>query len=202
MQDVEIFVPFRFPSGRAPMVTAIRSTLIVSAIQALRARGLYDSYVEQLASERRDEIASLIAGAWIPVQLGLDHYAAADRLGLDRATIESIGGDVGERVNKSMLSILVKLSKEVGVTPWSALAYAHRMRDLMWRGSDVAVLKLGPKDARFDWAGQPLSDIPYFAVSFGGFLGALAGLFCTKIYTRRVLEHCSPTSISYRLSWV
>ena len=44
-----------------------------------------------------------------------------------------------------MMSVVVKLSKEVGVTPWTALGHVHRARELMWKGSDVAVWKLGPK---------------------------------------------------------
>jgi hypothetical protein len=198
----ELIVPYQYPTGRAPMVTEVRSTLIVSALQTLRARHLYDKYMSQLSPAVRSEVQSLIAGAWLPIALALEHYHAMDRLGLDAVEVEAIGGEVGERANKSMLSIVVRMSREAGVTPWTALAHSHRMRDLTWKGGDVAVWKLGPKDARFDWVAQPCAAIPYFARSFGGFLRALTGLFCTKIYTRIVTERCSPTSISYRLSWV
>src|SRR5438105_14521143 len=109
------------------MVSEVRSTLIVSAIQTLRARGLYERYMAQLPPAVRSEVQSLIAGAWLPIELALEHYRAMDRLGLDAVTVEAIGGEVGERANKSMLSIVVRLSREAGVTPWTALAPSHCM---------------------------------------------------------------------------
>jgi hypothetical protein len=199
--DAEEFLPLRHGTGPTPAVTEVRSTLIVSAIQTFRARGLHAQYLETLGPDLRERIVSLIAGQWIPVDLAIEHYRAADGLGFDSATIDAIGADVADRVSKSSLSIMVKMSKSVGVTPWTALANAHRLNDINWRGGDVRVWKLGPKDARFDWHGQPCAQVPYFVISFGGFLRALTSLFCTKAYTRVQSDRCSPTSISYRLSW-
>jgi hypothetical protein len=199
---VEVFVPFETPKGRVPEATHVRSTLIVSSIQALRGQGQFDAYVALLPSPERDELLSLIAGTWVPVPLGLAHYRAADRLGLEPQRIEAIGASVGERVNKSMLSIAVKLSKEAGATAWSALARAHRLRELSWKGSDLTVLKLGPKEARLDWVGIPYATVPYYVTSFGGFLRGLIQLFCSRAYTKHVPERSSETTVSYRISWV
>ena len=196
----ESFLPFEHPEG-APTATHVRSTLIVSSMQAFRARGLADAYAAQLPPDSQAELMSLIAGTWIPIELGFAHYRAADHLGLDARTIDEIGGDVGARVNKTVLSLVVKLSKQTGVTPWTALARAHRLRELSWQGSDVAVWKLGPKDARFDWVGMPYAEIPYYVTSLGGFLRGLIQLFSTKAYTKLVPERASPTSVSYRISW-
>lgn len=193
--------PFlRFRRTSAP-ITEVRSTVIVSGIQALRARGYFGAYLERLPEARRSEILSLIAGAWVPIELGLMHYRAADALALDPATIDGIGAEVADRLNRTALSVAVKLSKEAGVTPWTALAHAHRITDLNWRGSDVAVHKLGPKEARYDWVGQPCAAIPYFATSFAGFLRALAGLFCTRAYTRVLHDRGTRSALSLRLSW-
>jgi hypothetical protein len=197
---LESFVPFEHP-GHTPPATHVRSTLIVSSMQAFRARGIFDAYAAQLSTSSRNDLMSLIAGTWVPIDLGLSHYRAADGLGLDSGTIDAIGGDVGERVNKTALSLVVKLSKQSGVTPWTALARAHRLKELSWQGSDVAVWKLGPKDARFDWLGMPYASIPYYVTSLGGFLRGLIQLFSTKAYTKTVPERCSPTSVSYRISW-
>jgi hypothetical protein len=197
---LETFVPFEHP-GRPPPATHVRSTLIVSSMQAFRARGLFDAYSAQLSVESRNELMSLIAGTWIPIDLGFAHYRAADGLGLDSRAIDGIGGEVGERINKTMLSLVVKLSKQTGVTPWTALARAQRIRELSWQGSDVAVWKLGPKDARFDWVGMPYASVPYYVTSLGGFLRGLIQLFSTKAYTKTVPERCTPLSVSYRISW-
>jgi hypothetical protein len=171
-------------------------------MQALRTRGLLDAYLSHLEASDRDNLLSLIAGTWAPVELGLAHYRAAGKLGLGAAEIESIGAEVGERINKSVLSVAVKMSKQAGVTPWTALGRAHRLRELTWKGSDVAVMKFGPKEARLDWVGIPYAEVHYYVISLGGFLRALIQLFCGKAYTRLVPEHSSPSSVSYRISWV
>ncbi len=196
-----MFLPFDHPPGRAPAVTAIRSTLIVSSIQSVRARGAYDRYASQLDARAREDLLSLIAGTWVPLELATVHYRALDRMNLDRAEIERVGGDVADRVNRSILSTIIRASREAGVTPWTLLSHTHRFRDLSWRGSDIAVLKLGPKEARFDWAAQPLASVPYFVTSFGGYLRALVGLFCMKAYTRLEREGQRSDRIVYRISW-
>ena len=190
------------PVDRITPAHQVRTTLLVSAIQAFRARGLYDAYVGHLNPQARLSLLSLIAGQWAPIGLAEQHYRAADRLGLSVDAIEAIGSEVADRINKSALSVMVKMGKEAGATPWSALGHAHRLTNMNWRGSDVRVLKLGPKEARYDWLGQPCAAVPYFVVSFGGFLRSLTSLFCTRTYARVVTDRCSPTQISYRLSWV
>ncbi len=197
----EVFLPFEAHGRVTHGATHVRSTLIVSSIQTLRTHGMFDAYLANLDATHRDALLSLIAGAWAPIELGLAHYRAAQRLGLDTSTIESIGAEVGERVNKSALAVVVKMSRQAGVTPWTALGRAHRLRELTWRGSDLAIWKLGPKDARLDWVGIPYAAVPYYVTSYGGFLRALLQLFCTKAYTRLVPEHSSPVSVSYRISW-
>ncbi len=196
----ELLVPFEHP-GRPPIATAVRSTLLVSSMQALRTHGHYDAYVAQLGS-RRLELTSLIAGQWVPIELGFIHYGAADRLGLDPNTIDAIGTDVGDRISKSMWAFVLRVSRETGVTPWIALTRAHRMRQNLWQGSDVAVHKLGPKEARLDWVGLPYASIPYYVTSFSGFLRGIMSLFAQTAYTRVVPQLGSETSISIRISWV
>lgn len=183
-------------------MTEVKSTVVVSALRALRARGLYDPYVAELSPELRARLLPLTAGSWIPVELMIQHYAAVGRLKLGPGTIEEIGGEVGDRINKSVLSVALTLSKKAGVTPWAALSTSHRMTDISWRGGDIAVYKLGPKDALYEWIAQPCAQVPYFVTSFRGLLRALATPFCTKAYTEVDPGRCSPTSVAYRLSWV
>jgi hypothetical protein len=184
------------------MATAVRSTLLVSSIQTLRGHGLFDAYVARIDPAQRDALLALIAGTWAPIDLGHAHYRAAQRLELDHATIDRFGAEVAERSNRTLLSMVVKISRRTGVTPWTALERAHRLRDLTWQGSDVAVYKLGPKEARFDWVGIPFAEHPYHVASFGGFLRGLIQLFSRSVYTRHLARESSSTSISYRLSWV
>ncbi len=198
----EVFLAARYPLTAIPLATEIRSTLVVSALQTVRARGLMDKYRETLPASAQERITSLVAGSWIPVELALDHYRAMDRLQLTNEEIDGIGADVAARVNKSVLSIAVSLSKRAGATPWTALSVSHRINDTNWRGSDIAIYRLGPKEARYDWLGQPCASVPYFVTAFGGFLRGLGSLFSSRIYVRLAPSHCSPRSVSYRLSWV
>jgi hypothetical protein len=195
----EIVLPFRTPSPRP--VTEARSTLIVSGIQTLRAQGLYERYVELLSPKLREEIMSLVAGLWIPGELALEHYRTMDRLGLSKATIESIGTEVAERGYKTVLS-MPALAKRAAATPWTVLSLAHSNLDVNWRGSDIMVTKEGPREAIFVWAGQPCASVPYFVLSWGSFLRAMMKPFCSKALHRIVTERSTPTVVTIGLSWV
>jgi hypothetical protein len=199
---VEVYVPFRNGGASSPPITQVRSTMVVSAIQTLRGRSLYERYVSGLSDASRDRIVSLVAGGWVSVGVAVDHYRAVDGLGLQTETIEAIGAEVADRMNRSVLSLAVKLSRQAGATPWSALSMAHRINDINWRGGDIGIWKLGPKEALYEWTGQPCADVPYFVTSFGGFLRALGTLFSSKVYTHVARRRCSPTAVAYRLSWI
>src|SRR3954465_3917137 len=96
--DPDPFLKYR----RTPApITDVRSTVIVSGIQALRARGHYPTYLARLPEGRRSEMVSLIAGAWVPIELGILHYRAADALALDPTMVDAIGAEVADRLNKT-----------------------------------------------------------------------------------------------------
>jgi hypothetical protein len=197
----EVVLPFRTPNPRP--VTEARSTLIISAIQTMRAQGLYDRYVELISPEFRQEMMSLVAGLWVPCELALEHYRTMDRLGLSRSTIEAIGAEVAERGSKTVLGRGAGLlRRRDDVTPWMMLMGSHRTLDINWKGSDFMVTKEGPQDAIVIWGGQPCASVPYFVISWGGFMKTLAGQFCTKVVHRIVNERCTPTTIVMSLSWI
>jgi hypothetical protein len=62
-------------------------------------------------------------------------------------------------------------------------------------------VRLGPKDARYDWIEQPYAAVPYFVRSFNGFMRVLINLFCARVYTTVVHDRCTQTSLSIRVSW-
>src|SRR5207253_9075191 len=109
--------------------------------------------------------------------------------------IDSFGAEVAERSNRSVFSLVLKLSRQTGVTPWTAFHRAHRLRELTWQGSDLAIYRLGPKEARFDWVGIPYACHNYYVVSFGGFIRGLTQLFSPTVYTRLYPKGSSETSI-------
>jgi hypothetical protein len=196
----EVFLPFR----NSPVVptTEVRSTLIMSGIQAVRAQGLFGAYSESLPSGVREQIAGLAAGMWVPVEIAVAHYSAMDRLGIEQSVIEALGADVAARTWKHILAPVFARSKRIGPKPWEALSYAQDTVQLNWRGGDVRIFKEAPTQALYEWAGQPCADIPYFVTSFGSFMRELMKLFSSRAYQHVVPEKCSPTTIALRLSWV
>ena len=196
---VELFLQFKnSPIGLAEEV---RSTLIISGIQELRARGHFTRYVDVLSPEMREQILGLAAGMWVPIDLAVAHYTAIDGLGLDDSEIQSIGADVANRTWKHVHSPVVARAKRIGPRPWEALSHAHETIELNWRGSDARIFRESPNQALYEWAGQPCASIPYFVTSFGAFMGALVGLFAERAQHFILSDRCTPTSIAVRLLW-
>lgn len=194
----EEFVAFR---GGVKESAQVRSTVLVSSIQSLRTRGLGERYEGALAPEDREAMMGLTPGTWLPIETAVRHYEAVGRLDLDAPTVDALGREVASRLYKSTLAMLVKLSAQAGIDPWSVFSIAHRINDMSWRGTDVAVWKLGPKEARYDWRHIALARVPYFATSFGTFMESILQMFCTKAYVRLVPRRCTATSLAYVAQW-
>jgi hypothetical protein len=112
---------------KAGTVTHVRSTLILSSVQSLRAHSLYEHYIGLLDPGMRETVESMIAGAWLPVETALKHYRACDALGLTLANEIALGHEVGSRIQASLLGLLVKGAKSTGATPWTGLGYMDRL---------------------------------------------------------------------------
>jgi hypothetical protein len=194
-----VFLAFRSPAP-GPL-SEVRSTIIIGGIQALRARGHYERYLEALAPDVREQMTSLVAGVWIPSDLAIAHYEGADRLKLDRDEVEAIGADVGARMHKSAFSAVTDPAKQPGPPPWKLLSGVHRSNDLNWRGSDVAIYEEGPKQALYEWTDQPCASVPYFVTSFGGYMVAVLKLGCARASYRARAERGALTTLSMRFNW-
>jgi hypothetical protein len=199
-QGEEAFLPFG-ETGSAP-VTAVRSTVILTSLRAFRSRGVYDRYFAALHADYRERILSVTSGVWLPMEIARVHYVACDSLGLDRAMIEDIGAESGRVLNHTVLSVLAKLSREAGASPWTALKHTNRLVGRTWQGSTCGVFKLGPKEARLEWLGQTLASIPYFRTAFGGFIAGALQLFGRAAVVREIPRYCTTTTLGYRCSWV
>ncbi len=202
MRSEEVVVPFDVPPADVRMATAVRSTVLLSSLRGLRQRGLYPAYVAKLASRSIDPIMSMSVGHWIPIAVALDHYAACDALDLARSVMVDIGRESGLFLNQTVLGVVLRLSKEAGVTPWPAIGQSRRLIARTWEGTSIAAFKLGPKEARFEWLGQPCATSGYFRVAFGGFLQGLLSLFSRRAFVHESARHVSASSVGYECSWV
>ncbi len=197
----EAIVAFDTPRLEVPPVTSFRSTWLVSSVSALRGRGLFERYLEGLPPAYHDVVRSSVAGVWLPVEVAVAHYEACESLGLPPEEQMAIGRAVTEFVHKTSYSIALRLVKEAGVTPWACLALQKRLWQRVWAGGDVAVFKLGPKEARLEVIGWPCSRVPYCRRALRGVLVGQSELFCRKAYATEIARRCSATSLAYRLAW-
>lgn len=195
----ETLIPL--PMGRVPPVTAVRAQVLLTSTLVLRTHDLFDRYAANLAPADRSGIFALAAGGWAPAELAVAHYRACDALGLDDGRVTALSSEVAHVANRSTLSALARASRELGVTPWTALAMIEKLRAAQWRGGAFSVHKIGPKDARLEWHGQPCAASAYFRAGFAGVLTTMGGLFCERPWVRLIENRCTSSVASYRLAW-
>jgi hypothetical protein len=199
--DAEAFVPFETPRGRVPLARSFRSTWLVSSMAALRERGLIERYFAGLPGKYHEVVVASVAGVWLPVEVAVAHYEACEALHLPQEEVVAIGRQVTELVHKTSYSLAIRLVKEAGVTPWACLALQKRLWQRVWEGGDVAVFKLGPKEARVEIAGWPCSRVPYCRRALRGLLIGQSELFCRRAYASEIAHLCTATTLGYRIAW-
>jgi len=196
-------VPLRVPSvSLVPMLSHVRSTLLSASLLAMNERGLGDAYFKHLPASLHDTMRTLVAGSWIPVDVAGAHYEAVDALGLTAQEAVAIGGEVGDRVQASLLGVVFRVAKGSGVSPWTAAEMYPRLWERMFQGGDSRVVKLGPKEARFDNLGVPLCRYDYFRHAWRGMAIAALSLFSRKVFVNEVQASRTSTSFAFKASWV
>jgi hypothetical protein len=195
----EVIVPF--DEGKDHLATGFRSTLLTTSLQSLRARGLYDRYTALLPAAHREAILTSVAGVWLPMAVGLAHYTTCDSLGLPAAEQFAIGQEVGDRVQGTLLGLVVRTAKTAGLTPWAGLSNSRRLYTRLLQGGSVRLVKLGPKEARIELVNNPLAATSHFRNGFRGVAVAGAELFCQKAYGSELPKMTTPTSFAMRIAW-
>jgi hypothetical protein len=195
-------VPLRTTGGRVSLVTHVRSTLIAGSLLGLRGRGYLDRYLAQLPKHLHDVILQNVAGDWLPLEIAIAHYRAADALGLSADEQFELGRTVADRIQNSLLGTLARVTKGAGVTPWIGLDYFQRLWDRMLQGGSAAVYGLGPKEARAEVHGLPhLPEIAYFRNGWRGMFAGSCALFCNKVYVTEVRGLTTATTLGFRVAW-
>lgn len=191
---MEAFVPLPASIDRIEQVRSVRSTLLSGSIQALRNRGLYEAYLNEVPVEHREGILSMVAGVWIPIALARAHYEALDRLIPSEIDQIAMGRDVADRIHRTILATVAKAATGAGVTPWMGLATMPKLWDRTFVGSAVSIYKTGPKDARIEIVKLTLLETSYFRHAMCGVVGAGIELFSRRAFVselpRRPDVHC------------
>jgi len=196
----EPVVTLRHARGQAPLVSRVRSTLLLSSLSGLRSRGLFDRYLALLPRELHEPILGAVAGTWLDVAIAAAHYRACDGLNLSVREQLAMGENVGDAVNGTVMRTLFHVARTAGVTPWVVLKHYTKLWDRLFEGGDVEVDKLGPKEALVQMYGLPLFAIPYIRVGVRGMHQTAFTLFCTKCYMTDLGS--TTTSHAYRAAWV
>jgi hypothetical protein len=197
----EVVVPFRVGPGKVSVATHFKSTWLTASIDGLKARGHYARYAELLAARHRETILHAIAGVWLPMEVAQAHYAACDALLLTQAEQVAMGREVLSRLRKTIFSLAFRAARDIGVTPWTLLKLLPAQFDREVRGGACGVFRVGPKDARIELIGFPLSSSPYTRAGLRGLAHGLCEPLCSKVYTQELRELCSATTIAYRVAW-
>jgi hypothetical protein len=190
-----------FPSPMPTQVTEFKSTLLVSSLQSLRERRLFDRYRTFLSPADADSIPLSVAGLWMPLEVAIAHYAAVNALGLPYSESAAAGALVGEKIQATLLGTVARLARTGGVTPWTVLAQFQKLFERIFRGGGTRVVRLGPKEARIDVSGLQLAQFPCFRAGFQGMIKSGGELFCTRAYVSEVPRLCTSTTIGYRCAW-
>jgi hypothetical protein len=197
----ETILALSAPSDRVPPATAIRSTTLISSLATLRALDLEAPYFARLPAEDHAAMKSLIAAQWLPMSLGIAHYAAVEQLELSADQARDNGRRVAQNVQNSHFATLVR-TLGTGVTLWSVLPRLPSFLARLVNGGACAVYKDGPKDARIEIHGVPIARFAYVRLGWAGMFESSLELIARKVYVREVSSPRTTSTAVYTLSWV
>ena len=199
--SAEVVLAPRFAADAIPMVTHVRSTAIVASQGALLQLGLLERYAERLPSAHHfRRLQELQSATWVDQGLVHAHYRAIDALQLSEVSQTELATLVGTVVETYLTGTLQRMSRAVGITPWTYHPHAQRFWDRLCQGGDISIVRLGPKEAKLTYHGLPFAPSPYFRLA--NRVGCTLSLarVCKKVYMRE-LGHTA-TEVSYGQSWV
>jgi hypothetical protein len=198
--EPEPYLPFPVPREAIPLAREYRSTMLRSTVAILEQRGLHERYVAELAPEHREAILGSVPAVWLPLEVGMAHYEACDRLGLTEIEQASIGWETARRFHGPVMMTALRLAGSVS-SPWFAASLAHRNWGRVWKGSAMAITRLASDEALVELAGWPASRIAYARVAFRGALRGTVEYFCRRAQLSEVRHLRTDTSLGFRVKW-
>jgi hypothetical protein len=152
--------------------THVRSTLIQSSLNSLKDAGHFDRYAQLLDPTHREAVLHTLAPTWLPLEVGVAHYAACDALQLDAFQLRDIGERVGDRIQGTFLKTLTRGVRAAGVTPWTLLNHFDRLWNRLFQGGSVELTRKGPKDVTIEIRSAVIPRFQYFRIGFSGVVRA------------------------------
>lgn len=184
-------------------VTQVRSTLLQASIQGLKRQGIYDAWLELVAPAYRQQIIDSIGPSWLPVEAGVAHYQACDKLQLGDRELEQIGNTVGERLQGTLVCIAGKVVQSAGVTLTAGIQGVHRLWPRLFTGGSMQVTQTGKKDIVLEVCSAVLTRTRYFRGAFCGNVLSATKLFGVRAAHVKVLKYDAGLDrFTVQLSWV
>jgi hypothetical protein len=193
----EAIVPFAGPVESIPLATEYRSTWLASSQEGLRLHGHFERY-EKLLTEHRDEILGSVAGAWVSIDVAMEHYRACEQLGLPTGEIEAMARNAGT-IRRQWHATIIAAADRADTTVWDVLPLVHKAWLRTANGGAVAVYKLGARKARVEYVRCRLLELAYYREAVRVVILLLGEHLCHDL---RVLQlPSSHGSAHYQLQW-
>jgi len=198
----EILIPFPATLAAEPSTTHCRGMLLTASVNAIKSHGHLERYLVALPPEYVTPITTAIASEWIPMGVVLAHYRACEALGLSVEETLGNGGAVVMNLQRTFIGgVLKRATVEAGVGPLFGLQKFASVYYRSMKGGGGRIVRIGPKDVRMEFVGQPLSSVRYFRVSYRGFIQAGCAFFARRVVVAELAPYLSPTTCAYRVAW-
>jgi hypothetical protein len=181
----------------------VRSTWLAASVDALARHGYLEAYKRTLPAHFHDVLLDVVAGSWMPAEVALAHYAACDALELTALEQIELGMEAGAFAQRSFIACAAaQLARGAGVNPGTVLESLPKLWSRMWRGGEIGVRKVGPKDANLELRDWPIAPFAYTRLACRGLLTALTRPVATTVYVSEVEKLCRGHTLAYRIAWV
>lgn len=198
--ETSVVVPHEQPITPA---YAVRSTMLQSSLTFLREKGYFERYCALIEPQHRATIVESLAPIWMPIEVGLAHYAACDALNLSAAEQKAIGESVGTRLQGTLLSSFMRGARESGIaTPMFYLGRADRLYKRLIQGGSPQVKRTGPKDVEIELQGVRLTRSAYFRAAFLGMARASLAFFGASGFTKQLAFDAASDRFVISIAWV
>jgi hypothetical protein len=181
------------------MASAIRSTILISSLAGAERAGRLAVYRKLVPQQHLQTLSELVAGQWLPIELGVAHYATMDQL-FSQAEARENGRAVAESIQNSHFATVLR-TLGAGVTVWTVLPRIAPFIGRIIRGGECAVYRLGPKDARVELHGLPMACFEYARCGWAGMLEGTLSMVARKVYARDVSTVGTQSVAKFTLAW-
>jgi hypothetical protein len=201
-QSDDAIVPLTLPPASIPLATAIRSTTLISSLGTIEQAGRIETYWKNVPERYAGTLRHLVAGVWVPIEVGLAHYQTVERLRFSEQDARLNGRRVAENVQNSHFATMVRALGSA-VSLWSVLPKFPSFMGRLIQGGACAIYRVGPKDARIELHAIPIARFQYVRSAWAGMFEGTLGLVSRKVYARDLRQKGSlPNSATFELAWV